>query len=183
MTSSRITDRHQQPQLTIDRRVRRGLRHKPRHSSMWHPPSVVPVQIAGTQPTVFGVLLDRCMTARTAVPGLDSNPAVPSGVGVSCGFYDADIAVNPRRSGGRCAVARPAPKPVQLRWQVASPHWTISAAGSSVRHDLRSVTVEGAVLLAEGDGRTPEPFRVQWFSRPPPSTTRPSLRIEMSPEF
>src|SRR6185295_7907013 len=31
--------------------------------------------------------------------------------------------------------------------------------------------------LAEGEGfEPPEPFPVQWFSRPPPSTTRPSLR-------
>ena len=31
--------------------------------------------------------------------------------------------------------------------------------------------------LAEGEGfEPPVPFRVQWFSRPPPSTTRPSLR-------
>jgi hypothetical protein len=31
--------------------------------------------------------------------------------------------------------------------------------------------------LAEREGfEPPEPFRVQWFSRPPPSTTRPSLR-------
>ena len=31
--------------------------------------------------------------------------------------------------------------------------------------------------MAEGEGfEPPEPFRVQWFSRPPPSTTRPSLR-------
>ena len=33
--------------------------------------------------------------------------------------------------------------------------------------------------LAEGEGfEPPEPFPVQWFSRPPPSTTRPSLRVE-----
>jgi hypothetical protein len=33
--------------------------------------------------------------------------------------------------------------------------------------------------LAEGEGfEPPVPFRVQWFSRPPPSTTRPSLRVE-----
>src|SRR5687768_9725036 len=33
--------------------------------------------------------------------------------------------------------------------------------------------------LAEGEGfEPPVPFPVQWFSRPPPSTTRPSLRIE-----
>jgi hypothetical protein len=33
--------------------------------------------------------------------------------------------------------------------------------------------------VAEGEGfEPPVPFRVQWFSRPPPSTTRPSLRIE-----
>ena len=32
--------------------------------------------------------------------------------------------------------------------------------------------------LAEGEGfEPPVPFRVQWFSRPPPSTTRPSLRV------
>src|SRR5262245_44037716 len=30
--------------------------------------------------------------------------------------------------------------------------------------------------MAEGEGfEPPVPFRVQWFSRPPPSTTRPSL--------
>ena len=38
--------------------------------------------------------------------------------------------------------------------------------------------------LAEGEGfEPPVPFRVQWFSRPPPSTTRPSLRVEIRPEF
>src|SRR3954466_11652051 len=36
-------------------------------------------------------------------------------------------------------------------------------------------------LLAEGEGfEPPEPFPVQWFSRPPPSTTRPSLRVEIA---
>jgi hypothetical protein len=35
--------------------------------------------------------------------------------------------------------------------------------------------------VAEREGfEPPEPFRVQWFSRPPPSTTRPSLRTEES---
>jgi hypothetical protein len=35
--------------------------------------------------------------------------------------------------------------------------------------------------LAEGEGfEPPEPFPVQWFSRPPPSTTRPSLRVEIA---
>src|SRR5262245_18659803 len=39
-----------------------------------------------------------------------------------------------------------------------------------------------AASLAEGEGfEPPEPFRVQWFSRPPPSTTRPSLRGENLP--
>ena len=33
-------------------------------------------------------------------------------------------------------------------------------------------------IMAEGEGfEPPAPFRVQWFSRPPPSTTRPSLRV------
>src|SRR6185436_10722211 len=33
--------------------------------------------------------------------------------------------------------------------------------------------------LAEGEGfEPPEPLPVQWFSRPPPSTTRPSLRVD-----
>src|SRR5712692_1610686 len=33
-----------------------------------------------------------------------------------------------------------------------------------------------AGMLAEGEGfEPPEPLPVQWFSRPPPSTTRPSL--------
>ena len=37
------------------------------------------------------------------------------------------------------------------------------------------------VGLAEGEGfEPPEPFPVQWFSRPPPSTTRPSLRVEIA---
>src|SRR5687768_12467343 len=36
---------------------------------------------------------------------------------------------------------------------------------------------EGERSLAEGEGfEPPIPFRVQRFSRPPPSTTRPSLR-------
>src|SRR5262245_28271304 len=35
--------------------------------------------------------------------------------------------------------------------------------------------------LAEGEGfEPPVPFRVQWFSRPPPSTTRPPLRAPQS---
>src|SRR5471030_3307874 len=40
------------------------------------------------------------------------------------------------------------------------------------------------LIVAEGEGfEPPEPFRVQWFSRPPPSTTRPSLRVELRPQF
>src|ERR1051325_7617169 len=40
------------------------------------------------------------------------------------------------------------------------------------------------VRVAEGEGfEPPARFPVQWFSRPPPSTTRPSLRVEISPEF
>ena len=36
---------------------------------------------------------------------------------------------------------------------------------------------KGPTIVAEGEGfEPPEPFPVQWFSRPPPSTTRPSLR-------
>src|SRR3954466_13200504 len=39
-------------------------------------------------------------------------------------------------------------------------------------------------LLAEGEGfEPPVPFRVQWFSRPPPSTTRPSLRVVIIAAF
>ena len=35
-------------------------------------------------------------------------------------------------------------------------------------------------LVAEGEGfEPPVEFPPQWFSRPPPSTTRPSLRIEL----
>jgi hypothetical protein len=38
-------------------------------------------------------------------------------------------------------------------------------------------------IVAEGEGfEPPVPFRVQWFSRPPPSTARPSLRVEISPK-
>ena len=40
---------------------------------------------------------------------------------------------------------------------------------------------KGERSLAEREGfEPPEPFRVQWFSRPPPSTTRPSLRMTKS---
>ena len=45
-------------------------------------------------------------------------------------------------------------------------------------------TEEQKWKLAEREGfEPPVPFRVQWFSRPPPSTTRPSLRVgQKSPE-
>ena len=37
-------------------------------------------------------------------------------------------------------------------------------------------------MLAEGEGfEPPARFPVQWFSRPPPSTTRPSLRFGPAP--
>jgi hypothetical protein len=37
-----------------------------------------------------------------------------------------------------------------------------------------------SAIVAEGEGfEPPERFPVQWFSRPPPSTTRPSLRSEI----
>ena len=49
-----------------------------------------------------------------------------------------------------------------------------AAHAALARHELDS---------AEGEGfEPPEPFRVQRFSRPPPSTTRPSLRVEITPE-
>ena len=58
-----------------------------------------------------------------------------------------------------------------------------SAAARLRRDSLRlacqpSLTVKLARerMLAEREGfEPPVPFRVQWFSRPPPSTTRPSL--------
>src|SRR5262245_9095309 len=38
--------------------------------------------------------------------------------------------------------------------------------------------------LAEGEGfEAPARFPVQWFSRPPPSTTRPSLRLVLAPFY
>src|SRR6188472_3249432 len=41
-----------------------------------------------------------------------------------------------------------------------------------------------ATFLAEGEGfEPPEPFPVQWFSRPPPSTTRPSLHTGNAREY
>src|SRR4051812_38786479 len=41
----------------------------------------------------------------------------------------------------------------------------------------QDTTSERERRMAEGEGfEPPEPFPVQWFSRPPPSTTRPSLR-------
>src|SRR5438094_7283262 len=40
----------------------------------------------------------------------------------------------------------------------------------------------GERRLAEGEGfEPPVPLRVQWFSRPPPSTTRPSLPPSQAP--
>jgi hypothetical protein len=45
-------------------------------------------------------------------------------------------------------------------------------------------TARRKTILAEGEGfEPPAPFPVQWFSRPPPSTTRPSLRGDIAPEF
>src|SRR5918995_312053 len=39
---------------------------------------------------------------------------------------------------------------------------------------------KGERSLAEREGfEPPEPFPVQWFSRPPPSTTRPPLRTRI----
>ena len=44
-------------------------------------------------------------------------------------------------------------------------------------HSNRQRAKRERAKLAEREGfEPPEPFRVQWFSRPPPSTTRPSLR-------
>src|SRR3954462_10275637 len=55
--------------------------------------------------------------------------------------------------------------------------WTLRGGLPPVAH------ARGGRRRAEGEGfEPPEPFRVQWFSRPPPSTTRPSLRVEISPE-
>jgi hypothetical protein len=45
-------------------------------------------------------------------------------------------------------------------------------------HQYRYLIIN--IFMAEGEGfEPPVPFRVQWFSRPPPSTTRPSLRIRV----
>src|SRR5262249_40119973 len=42
----------------------------------------------------------------------------------------------------------------------------------------------GERRVAEEEGfEPPVPFRVQWFSRPPPSTTRPPLRTPQSFDF
>jgi excisionase family DNA binding protein len=70
----------------------------------------------------------------------------------------------------------------------AAPRWT--RAIRETRIDRRVVgaaharrTPLRAHELAEGEGfEPPVPFRVQWFSRPPPSTTRPSLRVEIRPQ-
>ena len=49
------------------------------------------------------------------------------------------------------------------------------------RKTAPAVNGERSEKLAEGEGfEPPEPFPIQWFSRPPPSTARPSLRGEVS---
>ena len=49
---------------------------------------------------------------------------------------------------------------------------------SPARACLDEARLQGGRSLAEREGfEPPVPFRVQWFSRPPPSTTRPSLRL------
>ena len=62
-----------------------------------------------------------------------------------------------------------------------------ATAGNHHEHSPKYAPVNyrsAGVDLAEGEGfEPPVPFRVQWFSRPPPSTTRPSLRVEIRPEF
>src|SRR6266487_1269983 len=48
--------------------------------------------------------------------------------------------------------------------------------GSAISSVDSRMVADRALFLAEGEGvEPPVPFRVQWFSRPPPSTTRPSL--------
>src|SRR5437868_14287907 len=54
-----------------------------------------------------------------------------------------------------------------------------SVGMSSLACQPKLAQESGERRLAEREGfEPPEPFPVQWFSRPPPSTTRPSLRIE-----
>jgi hypothetical protein len=49
--------------------------------------------------------------------------------------------------------------------------------GNAARRRANRRTVSRLQTLAEGEGfEPPEPLPVQWFSRPPPSTTRSSLR-------
>jgi hypothetical protein len=53
--------------------------------------------------------------------------------------------------------------------------------GDEATSTCNSLYLELFKQLAEGEGfEPPEPFRVQWFSRPPPSTTRPSLRGDIA---
>jgi hypothetical protein len=50
--------------------------------------------------------------------------------------------------------------------------------------DNRSGNMSESEMLAEGEGfEPPVELPPQWFSRPPPSTTRPSLRGEIRPDF
>ena len=54
----------------------------------------------------------------------------------------------------------------------------VAADDSTARWRTRKSSIQRRGEVAEGEGfEPPEPFPVQWFSRPPPSTTRPSLRV------
>src|SRR5262249_51361905 len=64
--------------------------------------------------------------------------------------------------------------------RLLSHHSRMSTWTSSVKYSRSFALIHG-LLLERGAinryrSRCPVPFPVQWFSRPPPSTTRPSLR-------
>ena len=83
------------------------------------------------------------------------------------------------RKGGSCGRLRSS----EARWladrrslaiQVCEVERVFALGG---RAPPRFATVD-KLRVAEGEGfEPPVPFRVQWFSRPPPSTARPSLRF------
>src|ERR1700737_368174 len=64
---------------------------------------------------------------------------------------------------------------------VSAPEWTgvLETFGDEARHRLPQLRERQRARFRRGGWR----FPVQLFSRPPPSTTRPSLRVEIWPEF
>jgi hypothetical protein len=87
-------------------------------------------------------------------------------------------------------IAPAKPRPAEPLWTVTKDAQRIDAelvdqseAGWELRDGGPFLSPKGAESRSDRRKRHAVPFPAQWFSRPPPSTTRPSLRVEIAPKF